>query len=43
MLEDLMECELPNTKLAAAKDVLDRVGFPAIKELKICQALKHLN
>uniref|UniRef100_A0A6M3KLP7 Uncharacterized protein n=1 Tax=viral metagenome TaxID=1070528 RepID=A0A6M3KLP7_9ZZZZ len=35
VLEELMECELPNIKLSSAKDVLDRAGFPAVKEVNI--------
>jgi len=42
VLETLMDCELPNTKLAAARDVLDRAGFPAVKEFNINQGSTYL-
>ena len=34
VLEDLMDNELPNIKLKAATDILDRAGYAAVKTLR---------
>jgi hypothetical protein len=34
ILDDLMDSELPNIKLGAAKDILDRAGHAAIKTIR---------
>jgi len=34
VLEELMDNDLPNIKLKAAQDVLDRAGFAAVKTIK---------
>lgn len=34
VLEDLLDCELPNIRLKAAADVLDRAGYAAVRTIR---------
>jgi predicted transcriptional regulator len=42
VLEELLEHELPNIKLKAAQDVLDRAGFAAVKTIQTANVHAHL-
>jgi predicted transcriptional regulator len=42
VLEELLEHDLPNIKLKAAQDVLDRAGFAAVKTIQTANIHAHL-
>lgn len=42
VLEELMDNDLPNIKLKAAQDVLDRAGFAAVKTIQTANIHAHL-